>query len=89
MFEIKWSLRALKQAKAFPGTDRERIVKGVETLQSWPNCKNIKALEDHKYPYRLRVGKYRIFFTIDKYATIIAVEEVRKRDERTYQASGY
>ena len=84
MFDIRWTMRALKQTRAFSRSDRVRIISGVETLKNWPNCKNVKALKDHRYPYRLRVGNYRVFFTVDKYATIVAVEEVRKRDERTY-----
>lgn len=35
-------------------------------------------------PYRLRVGRYRIFFSNDDAISIITIEEVKKRDDRTY-----
>ena len=40
---------------------------------------------DHQYGYRLRVGNYRVLFDYAGGATrIVSIEEVRKRDERTY-----
>lgn len=45
-----------------------------------PKYKNIKQSSG----YRLRWGKYRIIFLIEKTAKIIFIEEVKKRDERTY-----
>ena len=49
-----------------------------------PNCINVKALTNHKYQYRLRVGNYRVFFNFDGVIHIVSIEEVKKRDERTY-----
>ena len=36
------------------------------------------------YDFRLRVGRYRVFFDFDGQIKIIAIQEVKKRDERTY-----
>ena len=33
---------------------------------------------------RLRIGNYRILFNFDDVVKIISIEEVKKRDERTY-----
>jgi len=46
--------------------------------------RNVKALTNHEYGYRLRVGNYRVFFDFDGAVRIVSIEEVRKRDERTY-----
>jgi mRNA-degrading endonuclease RelE of RelBE toxin-antitoxin system len=32
----------------------------------------------------LRVGRYRVFFNVHEQIEIVMVEEVKKRDERTY-----
>jgi mRNA interferase RelE/StbE len=48
------------------------------------SARNVKALKDLEYGYRLRVGNYRVFFEFDGAVRIVSVEEVRKRDERTY-----
>ena len=47
-------------------------------------ARNVKALTNHEYGYRLRVGNYRVFFDFDGVVRIVSIEEVRKRDERTY-----
>lgn len=49
-----------------------------------PDCVNVKALSNHLYQYRLRVGDYRVFFNFDGVVSIVSIEEVKKRDERTY-----
>lgn len=44
------------------------------------------ALARHtdEYGYRLRVGNYRVFFEFDGAVRIVSIEEVRRRDGRTY-----
>ncbi len=46
--------------------------------------RNVKSLTNHEYGYRLRVGSYRVFFEFEGAVRIVSIEEVRKRDERTY-----
>ena len=53
-------------------------------LVSFPKAKNVKKLTKHQYSYRLRVGDYRVFFEFDGEVKIVTIEEVKKRDERTY-----
>jgi mRNA interferase RelE/StbE len=56
----------------------------VATLASMPDCQNVKALTKHEYVYRLRVGNYRVLFEWSGEIRIVEIQEVRKRDERTY-----
>lgn len=84
MNSITWTRKALKQMLAIAKPDRKRIHDGVQALGYWPNCQNVKSLQNHKHPYRLRVGNYRIFFSVESAVEIIMIEEVKKRDERTY-----
>ncbi|AEA71714.1 hypothetical protein AK973_5747 [Pseudomonas brassicacearum] len=49
-----------------------------------PDAANVKALVGHDYAYRLRVGRYRVMFDWDGAIKIVSIQEVRKRDERTY-----
>lgn len=44
---------------------------------------DIKPLKNHTHQYR-RVGNYRVLFDIETGLHIISIEEVKKRDERTY-----
>ena len=65
--------------------DLERIFEGVEKLVSFPDLSNVKSLVNRP-EYRLRVGRYRVIFTVngDGAVTVILIEEVKKRVERTY-----
>lgn len=61
------------------------ILLAMQQLVHWPNCRNVKALTG-RGGHRLRVGRYRVLFTIHEgEVRIIQIEEVKKRDERTYQ----
>lgn len=56
----------------------------VNDLKTFPECNNVKALTNRE-DYRFRVGRYRIIFTVETgEPVIIYIEEVKKRDERTY-----
>lgn len=72
--------------KKVPRQYRESILESVESLIDFPDFKNldIKPLKKHKYHYRIRVGRYRIFFDDKEKIKIIAIQEVKKRDEGTY-----
>jgi mRNA-degrading endonuclease RelE of RelBE toxin-antitoxin system len=64
--------------------DNKVIVDECYKLSEMPNCINVKALVNHDYQYRLRVGNFRVFFNFDGVVHIVSIEEVKKRDERTY-----
>jgi mRNA interferase RelE/StbE len=85
MHSIEWTAKARKQFRQIDATQRVMIREAVGTLAAWPNCGNVKALVGRQ-GYRLRVGRYRVIFTVDtnQKPTIVRVEEVKKRDEHTY-----
>lgn len=84
MNEITWTRKALKQLSRIHSAQVSPIRAGVQELRRFPGCANVKRLVNHKYSYRLRVGNYRVFFDFDGEVKVVSIEEVRKRDERTY-----
>ena len=84
MYKIIWEKKALKRLKKIPIKDRRYINDSVKQLANWPDCQNVKSLINHQYQYRLRVGRYRVFFDEEESFKILKIEEVKKRDERTY-----
>ena len=83
MSKIKWRKKALRQLRKIKDRKaRSTIKNAVGTLTSFPDCLNVKRLANHQYDYRLRVGNWRVFFT--EAFEIVHIEEVKKRDERTY-----
>ena len=84
MNEVTYSRKAAKQLRKLQSSDSQTVRAGCNALANMPNCTNVKALENHKYQYRLRVGNFRVFFSFDGEIRIVLIEEVKKRDERTY-----
>jgi mRNA interferase RelE/StbE len=41
-------------------------------------------MTNHSHGYRLRMGDFRVLFNWDSEIKVVEIEEVRKRDERTY-----
>ena len=65
-------------------TSIEKIPDSTAALKNWPECAGVKRLAQHQYQYRLRVGRYRVLFDVAADVKIISIEEVKKRNERTY-----
>jgi mRNA interferase RelE/StbE len=85
MNEIQWRISAIKQLRKIAPRHALQIRTAVSAeLVDLTQARNVKKLTKHQYPYRLRVGNYRVFFSHDGEIHIVAIEEVVKRDERTY-----
>lgn len=84
MNEIQWTTKAFKQLRKLNPKEQERIFDAAQALSGMPDVHNVKALTKHRYGYRLRVGNYRILFDWDGQVRIVNIQEVKKRDERTY-----
>jgi mRNA-degrading endonuclease RelE of RelBE toxin-antitoxin system len=84
MNSIKWHTKALKQLRKIDRQDNAAIRQAVNGLVNMPSCAGVKALTNHEYGYRLRVGRYRVFFDFDGEVRIVEIQEVKKRDEHTY-----
>lgn len=83
---INWHTKALKQLRKIPTTENRMIrSKVTDELTNLSAARNVKALTNHRYGYRLRVGRYRVFFNLHKgEVSIVTIQEVKKRDERSY-----
>jgi mRNA-degrading endonuclease RelE of RelBE toxin-antitoxin system len=86
MNDIQWKPKASKQLMKLNHQARVTIRDEVGVrLSVFPACTGVKALTGHEYGYRLRVGNYRVLFDYEGGTVcVVTIEEVRKRDERTY-----
>ncbi len=86
MNRIEWKPKALKQLRKIDPQHGAAIRTSVTAeLSDLSQASNVKALTNHQYGYRLRVGNYRVFFDHEGgKAQVVHIEEVKKRDERTY-----
>ncbi len=77
--------KARKQLKRIGDRSEMRTIGlAVMQLAAFPVCPGVKRLENHSDGYRLRVGRYRVLFDVIDAIRIIEIQEVKKRDERTY-----
>lgn len=86
MFDIDWKPKAIKQLAKIKknSADATKIIHAVGTLTDLTTAKNVKALTNHQYGYRLKVGNYRVLFDAHHQIQIIDIQEVKKRDDNTY-----
>jgi len=85
MIDVTWKPKALKQLRKLRDPiGQRRIVAAVGGLIAFPDVQNVKVLTNHDYDYRLRVGDFRVLFNLFESIEVISIEEVKKRDERTY-----
>lgn len=78
MYQIVLKKRAKKFLDNLSLGERMRIVKEIEKL---PAGNDIKPLKGHDGLLRLRVGKYRIIYSIDNSRWIIIVIDIDSRGQ--------
>lgn len=85
MYSIEWRKKARKQLDKIADRDTRREIKNaVATLSDFPSNMQVKRLVNHRHEYRLRIGRYRVLFDVLDAVQIVSIEEVKKRDDRTY-----
>ncbi len=84
MYRVELSSRALKSLRRLPPDLGSRIIKGLRVLGENPAPKGALKIKGGKDVYRLRIGDYRILYTIlEKEACILVFKiEHRKRAYR-------
>jgi len=84
MNKVEWTKRAHRQLREIPADYKLKILEKVGLLENYPQCAgDIKQLANRPEK-RLRVGRYRVIFNHESEIEIISIEEVKKRDDRTY-----
>lgn len=78
MYEIIIQKKAKKFIDALPRNDRIRVVDAIEQL---PNGSDIKPLKGHDGLFRLRVGSYRIIYTVDHGQLVVYVIDANNRGQ--------
>lgn len=78
MYKILIEKPAKKFIDRLPANERKRIVAAIEQL---PNGEDIKKLRGHADLLRLRVGDYRIIYTVDNGKLIICIIDAGNRGQ--------
>ena len=78
MYKIVVLKRAKKFIDKLPQSEKQRIVAAIEKL---PDDGDIKSVSGHKGFFRLRVGDYRIIYTVDHGKLVICVADAGSRGQ--------
>lgn len=78
MYQIIIKKKAKKFIDKLPADERRRIVSAIEEL---PNGEDIKRLKGHPDLLRLRVGDYRIIYSVDNGELVVYVIDAGSRGQ--------
>ena len=84
VYRIRFRRRSVR--KELNGLDDKtylRIVAAIHPFRENPRPPSMKKLTGQEV-YRIRLGDYRVLYSVDDKAKEVRIEAVRKRDERTY-----
>ncbi len=84
MNRIFWQRKAVKQLLKLHPPHQGQIRDAVTQLSAMPDVTSVRSLINHPNGYRLRVGNDRVLFDWDGAVKVVSIQEVKKRDERTY-----
>ena len=83
-YRILVEKRLEKEFRRIPIHDRQRIDRAILALASNPRPHGCKKLTD-KEGFRVRVGDYRVLYTVDDESKTVVVYRVKIRSEKTYR----
>jgi len=70
---------ARKELERFPASISDRILDRVEMLQENPRPSGVTKLRGEKNLWRIRVGDYRVIYSIDEAHRVVDVSVIRHR----------
>lgn len=78
MYRVIIKKKAKKFIDKLPRNEQLRVIKAIQQL---PNGEDIKKLKGHSNILRLRIGDYRIIYTVDHGELIVYVIDAGNRGE--------
>jgi mRNA interferase RelE/StbE len=80
-YNISFRRSAEKDMRRLSSSVRDRVFEAVEGLAKSPRPSGCKKLVGSANAYRIRVGDYRVVYSVDDVVLIVAVEKVCHRGE--------
>ena len=80
-YSVELKVSARKELERLPAKLIERIFPKLEGLASEPRPTGCKKLKGGQREWRIRVGDYRVVYTIDDEKLLVSVMRIRHRSE--------
>jgi mRNA interferase RelE/StbE len=81
IYEVIITNSAQKDIRKLPGQEVRKIIPAIRSLAYDPRPSGCKKLVNIKDTYRVRVGNYRILYSIEDQIRIVEVSAVKHRRE--------
>ncbi len=83
MYEVWLASRRVEKAIAdLPPTDRERVIKAIQSLREEPRPRGVKKLGGKlSGSWRIRVGAYRVLYDIHDADRVVVITDVGQRKD--------
>jgi mRNA interferase RelE/StbE len=80
-YRVALASSAAKELKKLSGQLIARVVPRLENLASDPRPPGCKKLQGGEREWRIRIGDYRVVYTIDDAKLLVEVTRIRHRSE--------
>ena len=80
-YRIEVSTTAERQIRKLPRVDQIRVVRSIQTLAREPRPSGCRKLSGYDDVFRVRVGRYRVLYSIQDRRLIIIVLKVGDRKD--------
>ena len=80
-YEIEVSQTAERQLRKLPRDDQQRLARAILTLAVDPFPRGTRKLSGYDDVYRIRVGSYRVLYSVSTTSLIVIVLKVGHRKD--------
>ena len=84
MYQPLFTKHFEKQLKKLPQKEQRNILEKISQCLNNPRAQSIKLETTYPSIYRLRIGEYRVFFSLNNETKIIEITDVIRRTSQTY-----
>lgn len=81
LYRIEWKRSAAKELRNFPKNSIRKILSVIEQLSVNPFPAGARKLVGTEYMYRIRVGDYRIIYSIIKKTFVVEIIRIKHRKD--------
>lgn len=80
-YRVEVSATAEKQIRRLARSDQVRVLRAIHRLQDDPRPRGCRKLRGYDDVFRIRVGTYRILYSVESHCLLIIVLKVGQRKD--------
>ncbi|PYK58792.1 MAG: type II toxin-antitoxin system RelE/ParE family toxin [Verrucomicrobia bacterium] len=80
-YAVSFRRSAEKDLRKLDAAPRRRVLRSIDALVLNPRPVGCRKLYGSENAYRIRIGDYRVIYTVDDDILVVAIERVRHRRE--------